>query len=563
MATDGWKSRTALILALLGIPALAGVIISRPSKATSVASAPEDPARVTVNQQASVIPDIGTCSPPTKPCTLASGCPGVQICVNGVYSACRCLGGGGTASCSVDGYPGTEACSSTCVPGACNSQGAAIEAWRAIFPLPSGVPAESLGFNTGLAVPYALQCSEFQALGVKWVRINFQWADIEGPNAGQYTFSTYASFVQAMSNCGIRIVGILGSGPGGELQNTYGEVKGPPTASTTPTQITAFTNYAIATMSNFRDAGVLWEMWNEPNANTFWSGSAAQYVALANAVGVSVRANLPEQYFVAPALAHFEEMANQTVLEGYFNDGLMDWLDAVTVHHYYDGSPPEQISPSWTWLQTLIPKYVSEEPFPIAAYETETGYCTPHATLNGSASEILKAAWIARAWLANIASGVPLTMIYDFDDDPYDANICINSPGQPPNASFGVAEDAGAELLPAYYALQFVADRLPYFTYTSGNIANANDSTVVVENFVNNNNGSCEAFVASDTNVPRSIPISVPDGTWYVDTLNLTTSPPTVTTQTLVSVPETLNSVTVTIDSTPIALRSDGPLCQP
>ncbi len=154
-------------------------------------------------------------------------------------------------------------------------------------------------------------------------------------------------------------------------------------------------------------------------------------------------------------------------------------------------------------------------------------------------------------------------MIYDFDDDPYDSNICINSPGQPPNASFGVAEDAGAELLPAYYALQFVADRLPYFTYTSGNIANANDSTVVVENFVNNNNGSCLAFVASDTNVPRSIPISVPDGTWYVDTLNLTTSPPTVTTQTLVSVPETLNSVTVTIDSTPIALRSDGPLCQP
>ncbi len=63
----------------------------------------------------------GSCTPPTEPCTLANGCPGVHICVGGKYSTtCTCLTGGGSAPCTACGVGGTATCSSTCTPGTCS-----------------------------------------------------------------------------------------------------------------------------------------------------------------------------------------------------------------------------------------------------------------------------------------------------------------------------------------------------------------------------------------------------------------------------------------------------------
>ncbi len=60
------------------------------------------------------------CEPPTEPCTMSNGCPGVRTCnpLHGTYGACIC-GGGGNIACTACGTAGYAACSTSCSLGAC------------------------------------------------------------------------------------------------------------------------------------------------------------------------------------------------------------------------------------------------------------------------------------------------------------------------------------------------------------------------------------------------------------------------------------------------------------
>ena len=65
------------------------------------------------------IPEVGKCSVNSEPCTMPSGCPGISICVNGIFGRCMCQTSGGTVPCSTCDGGGTAVCNSSCQVGPC------------------------------------------------------------------------------------------------------------------------------------------------------------------------------------------------------------------------------------------------------------------------------------------------------------------------------------------------------------------------------------------------------------------------------------------------------------
>ena len=41
-------------------------------------------------------------------------------------------------------------------------------------------------------------------------------------------------------------------------------------APSTPTAINAFVNYALESLTHYKNKGIIWEMWNEPNDGYSW-----------------------------------------------------------------------------------------------------------------------------------------------------------------------------------------------------------------------------------------------------------------------------------------------------
>ena len=107
-----------------------------------------------------------------------------------------------------------------------------------------------------------------QAVGFKYVRMDFQWATIE-KTQGVYDFSLYDPLYNECASRGIGVLGILCYG-----NSLYGcDIFQDPDGSdlSTDTFRNGFTQFAAATAQHFKNDGIIWELWNEPNL--------AQYLA--------------------------------------------------------------------------------------------------------------------------------------------------------------------------------------------------------------------------------------------------------------------------------------------
>ena len=120
---------------------------------------------------------------------------------------------------------------------------------------------------------------------------------------------------------------------------------------------------------------MLWEIWNEPNGN-FWSPKpdAQQYTALALATARAIREADPQATIIGPASSGFP----WEFLETFLKSGVLEDLDAVSVHPYREPNrPPETAAADYQKLRTLIARYAPparQDRIPILS--GEWGYST-------------------------------------------------------------------------------------------------------------------------------------------------------------------------------------------
>jgi hypothetical protein len=268
--------------------------------------------------------------------------------------------------------------------------------------LPAGV-----GVNIHFVTGQEKDLDMIAGAGFKFVRMDFAWAAIER-RQGEYDWSGYEELLANLEKRGLRAILIL------DYSNPLYEGTASPQH---PESIAAFARWAAASAKHFHGRHVLWEIWNEPNGG-FWSPKpdAQQYTALALATSKAIREADPQATIIGPASAGFP----WDFLETFLKSGVLEYLDAASVHPYRDPhSPPETAAADYQKLRTLIERYAppsKKDQIPILS--GEWGY----STFKGGVSLQTQAAFAARQQLSNLLNGVPLSIWYDWKNDGPDPN---------------------------------------------------------------------------------------------------------------------------------------------
>ncbi len=264
--------------------------------------------------------------------------------------------------------------------------------------LPEPIVPQGLGVNIHFTDPRPGEMEMLAAAGFRWVRMDFTWQATER-RKGEYDFRAYDRLMEALDRQGIRALFILDYG-----NPLYDQGMAP--CSDEGRQ--AFARWAAAAARHFRNRGILWEMWNEPNI-FFWrpKPDVKQYIQLARAVGQALRQAEPQEMYIGPATSQIDFK----FLEACFQAGLLEYWDAVSVHPYRQ-KPPETVAEEYQRLRALIDHYAPKgKSIPILS--GEWGYSAVWKNYD----EDRQGRYLARQFLTNLACGVPLSIWYDWHDD--------------------------------------------------------------------------------------------------------------------------------------------------
>lgn len=283
--------------------------------------------------------------------------------------------------------------------------------------LPAGV-----GVNIHFVTGHQHDLDLIRDAGFKFIRMDFGWEGIERAKA-QYDWSEYDELLSELDARGIHAVFILDYSH--HLYESEVTSENPLTHRTHRTlaspqheeSVAAFARWAAASAAHYHGRHVIWEIWNEPNIS-FWNPKpdADQYTTLALATARAIRAAEPDATIVGPASSTFP----WPFLETFLKSGILEYLDAVSVHPYRSPKrPPETAAADFQKLRELINRYAPESKrghIPILS--GEWGY----STWTHGVSLETQAAFIARQQLSNVLNGVPLSIWYDWKNDGNNPN---------------------------------------------------------------------------------------------------------------------------------------------
>ena len=282
------------------------------------------------------------------------------------------------------------------------------------------------------------------ATGAKWVRMDVGWGKTERER-GVYDFSAIETLLDALDKHDLRAILIL----------DYGNKLYSPVSPATDESRAAFARWAGAVAKRFAGRGVLWEIWNEPNIG-FWrpKPNVNDYMALARLTAKTIKAEAPGEAIVGPAGAYFD----WEFLEACFRLGLLEDVDAVTVHPYRM-TAPDTAAPDWKRLREMIEQYKpANKDIPILS--GEWGYSSSVGRLTNEQ----QARYLSRQWLSNLASGVPLSIWYDWRDDGDDPKQSEHRYGTVERA-YLAGQNPPFKPKPAYFAAQHLIQELRGYTF--------------------------------------------------------------------------------------------------
>ncbi len=264
-------------------------------------------------------------------------------------------------------------------------------------PIPQGVGV-NIHFYQGGEKDWQM----IEQAGIGIVRMDVSWAAVE-KSSGEYNFRAIDQLIEKLDQRKIRLLFIINYG-----NPLYDEGRAP--FSETGRQ--AYARFCSALAARYADKKIIWELWNEPNLDHFWTPqpNVNDYMAWCQTVTPVIRQHDRDACIVAPAVSGFDF----AFLEACFAGGLLELVDGVSVHPYRNARlGPESALPEYELLKTLIEPYrPAGKRIPVLS--GEWGYSA--VTL----SPLLQGNYLVRQWLSNMAAGVPVSIWYDWHDDGRD-----------------------------------------------------------------------------------------------------------------------------------------------
>ena len=321
----------------------------------------------------------------------------------------------------------------------------------AAAPLPPLTIPEGVGVNIHFTSGHERDLDLIAAGGFKFVRMDFGWEGTERVR-NEFNWTAYDELTANLEKRGLSAIYIL------DYSNSLYEetvvsknpIDGHEQRSTAspqhPESVAAFARWAAAAARHFRGRSIIWEIWNEPNIS-FWKPKpdVQQYNTLALAACRAIREAHPSALIAGPATSEIP----MAFLEDVLKSGLLNWLDAVSVHPYRSyRKSPETALEEYARLRTLIERYApTPEKKKMPILSGEWGY----ATHTKGVSLQTQADYLVRQQLINLLAGIPISIWYDWKNDGTD-------PAEREH-NFGVVT-GDLEPKPAYIALQTMVSEL-------------------------------------------------------------------------------------------------------
>lgn len=262
-------------------------------------------------------------------------------------------------------------------------------------PVPGG-----LGVNIHFYDGSANDWKFIDQAGIGIVRMDVSWAHAE-KEPGHYDFSSYDRLISALGQRHMRVLFILDYG-----NPLYDKGLAPHTDAGR----TASAKFCAALAARYADKPVIWELWNEPNGG-FWKPkrNLDDYVAWCKAVVPAIRAANPKACIIGPGTSGID----LNFLQGCFERGYLNLVDGVSVHPYRSHERgPETAGKEYATLAAMIKQYRSpKNRRSIPIISSEWGYSCVYV------SPELQGKYLARQWLFNMMSGVPISIWYDWHND--------------------------------------------------------------------------------------------------------------------------------------------------
>ena len=374
--------------------------------------------------------------------------------------------------------------------------------------LPGPAVPNGLGVNIHFTDPKPGEMEMLAHTGVRWIRMDFDWSATEREK-GIYDFSAYDRLIAAIEAHHIRALLIL------DYCNPHYDGGLSPA---TDEGRKAFSRWAAAAARHFRNRGILWEMYNEPNGmgeGSFWRprGDVTQYVKLALEVGKALRETEPGELYIGPATAGID----YAFLEECFKAGLLEYWSAVSVHPYRQ-SAPETAAPDYARLRQMIDQYAPNGTV-IPILSSEWGYSSAWKDMD----EAKQGKMLPRQWLTNLANNVPLSIWYDWHDDG-------PSPEEPEHHfgmvrhGYSAGESPVYQPKPAYVAAQTLARVLEGYSFRERlPVGGPNDYVMLFAK----DNDVCSVAWTTDAS-PRAIVVPSPPGRYTATGHTGETLPPLV-----------------------------------
>ncbi len=233
---------------------------------------------------------------------------------------------------------------------------------RKATPTPSdavlGAGSQSaFGIASGLASLPAAELSrklaDMKSLGVKWVRYDIEWSNIEYQGPGQYNWTDYDKAVQAVSASGLNSLIIIDYTPEWARKAACKD-----TPMCAPADPAAYAGFAAQVARRYSPYGVhYYEIWNEPNITTFYQPAAnpGEYAAMLRAASAAIK-SIDGRAFVltagtAPASTGGGNYSPVDFVNGIYAAGAKGSFDALGHHPYTWPYSPAYPNPSNAWGQ--------------------------------------------------------------------------------------------------------------------------------------------------------------------------------------------------------------------
>jgi hypothetical protein len=212
------------------------------------------------------------------------------------------------------------------------------------------------------------------------------WARLE-PEPGKWQFGLLDRFVAARSP-GQEVILTLGQSPTWASSDPSRETFYGAGATAPPKNLADWTNYIKVVAKRYKGRIKYYEVWNEPNDPTFYSGTVAQIAELTRTASEALKAVDPDAKLItAPAYS-------PGYLDQYLATGAAQYADIIGYHAY--ATPPEEAARQLANVRLVLAKrLLTAKPL----WDTEGG------SGNAETPPAVAKTYMARKYLVDLAFG--------------------------------------------------------------------------------------------------------------------------------------------------------------